>query len=145
MLQQGPTRIVTIFEVVIIPQTVRGVSAVQEFEDIAGKKASALERTSRLEEQKALLQTRRDMIKEALAEKQQQAAGKSRQLAERPEYGAVQKLEARLRALATSNYALSEAIRAREAENNYKGLAVTLGSLAAELNGMVVQAVAASR
>lgn len=117
--------------------------SLQEYEDVAAKKQKAVERTAQLEEHKALLQSRREMLKEQLAERQQSHAGKQRQLQERPEYNSVQKLEQRMKALAQNNFQISEMIKARESENNYKGLAKKVGSLANELNDMVIKAAAA--
>jgi len=117
---------------------------VLEYGNAPERKRQAQERTARLEAQRELLQSRAGMVRQARDGKQQELAGRQHTLTERPEYGNVSKLEARLRQLAAANHAAAEAIRARESEHNYRGLAQTVAALAGELNAGVIKATAAS-
>jgi len=97
---------------------------------------------SRLEVSKVALAGRRDLLRTTAAEKTLKHQARRGQLQENTVQIAIDKLEGKLRSLNTNVYTMSEFIRHKESETNYKVLAHTIAQLAEEVNTSVKNSVA---
>ncbi|KAJ9521037.1 hypothetical protein QJQ45_022755, partial [Haematococcus lacustris] len=120
---------------------------------VADMKQRAEEARVRLEELKAALARRKDVLRQTVAEKALKNTAKKAQLQENTLQVtqavadvcklqiAIDKMEHKLITLHTGIYQMSDFVRTKESETNYKVLAHSVTQLADEVNGLVKQLV----
>lgn len=100
-------------------------------------KRKAEAQRERLEGLRVALLKRKDMLRNAAAEKMLKFQAKRAQLSDHNMAVALEKEEAKLRRLLAEQYEKDDFIRNKESETNYKSLTLQIGALADELNGIV--------
>ncbi|KAJ9521039.1 hypothetical protein QJQ45_022757 [Haematococcus lacustris] len=116
---------------------------IESYANVADMKQRAEEARVRLEELKAALARRKDVLRQTVAEKALKNTAKKAQLQENTLQLqiAIDKMEHKLITLHTGIYQMSDFVRTKESETNYKVLAHSVTQLADEVNGLVKQLV----
>ncbi|KAL6756806.1 intraflagellar transport protein IFT-71/74 [Haematococcus lacustris] len=114
---------------------------IESYANVADMKQRAEEARVRLEELKAALARRKDVLRQTVAEKALKNTAKKAQLQENTLQIAIDKMEHKLITLHTGTYQMSDFVRTKESETNYKVLAHSVTQLADEVNGLVKQLV----
>ncbi|GFH26722.1 uncharacterized protein HaLaN_24917 [Haematococcus lacustris] len=114
---------------------------IESYANVADMKQRAEEARVRLEELKAALARRKDVLRQTVAEKALKNTAKKAQLQENTLQIAIDKMEHKLITLHTGIYQMSDFVRTKESETNYKVLAHSVTQLADEVNGLVKQLV----
>lgn len=123
-------------------KTVQLKKEMESFTQVGDIKKRAEETKQRLEGLRVSLNRRKDMLRVVVQEKSIKAGAKKAQLAENTLAIALEKLESRLRQQLTNTHTMSEFIKSKESETNYKTLANAIGGMAEELNSLVVKSYA---
>ncbi|KAJ9520725.1 hypothetical protein QJQ45_007593 [Haematococcus lacustris] len=116
---------------------------IESYANVADMKQRAEEARVRLEELKAALARRKDVLRQTVADKALKNTAKKAQLQENTLQLqiAIDKMEHKLITLHTGIYQMSDFVRTKESETNYKVLAHSVTQLADEVNGLVKQLV----
>eukprot|EP00200_Dunaliella_tertiolecta_P010673 CAMPEP_0202381376 /NCGR_PEP_ID=MMETSP1127-20130417/35240_1 /ASSEMBLY_ACC=CAM_ASM_000462 /TAXON_ID=3047 /ORGANISM="Dunaliella tertiolecta, Strain CCMP1320" /LENGTH=623 /DNA_ID=CAMNT_0048980319 /DNA_START=178 /DNA_END=2049 /DNA_ORIENTATION=+ len=114
-----------------------------EFADVEEMRTKAEANKARLEQQQVKLLQRKDMLRQIVGEKTVKYQAKKAQLQENAYQVNLEKLENKLRNLHTNIFQMTDTIKTKESETNYKGLALNIAQLTEELNNSVKRAMIA--
>ncbi|KAF5830861.1 hypothetical protein DUNSADRAFT_13941 [Dunaliella salina] len=114
-----------------------------EFADVEEMRTKAEANKARLEQQQAKLLQRKDMLRQIVAEKTVKYQAKKAQLQENAYQVNLEKSENKLRKLHADIFQMTDTIKTKESETNYKGLALNIAQLTEELNNNVKRAMVA--
>jgi len=108
-----------------------------EFEDVEEVKRRAEASRLRLSQLKTALLRRRDLLKATLAERVLRLQAKKGQLADHNVQANLERLENKLRALMSDVFQISDFVKAKESETNFRPLAQQIGTLVEDINAAV--------
>eukprot|EP00798_Chlamydomonas_sp_ICE-L_P011195 gene11195-18812_t len=91
----------------------------------------------RLEDQKVLLARRKDLLRGVVSDKALKNQAKKGQLQENNLQIALEKMELKLKQLHSNIFSMTDFIRTKESETNYKTMAIAISQFADELNTLV--------
>lgn len=120
-------------------KTVQLNDEMKGFTNVGDIKKKAEDTKARLEFLKVSLVKRKDMLRVVVQEKQLKYQAKKAQLGEHTLQVQLDKQETKLRTLYQNTYQMSEFIKSKESETNYKALANNIAGMVEELNGMVTK------
>lgn len=118
-------------------------AGVTKYGPIEEARAAAEARQGALEVEKKQLSDKREIVKAQLSDRSWQLQAKQAQLQENAVAVSISRLEERLRAAQQQIYKMSEFVKEKESETNYRTLAFSIGNLVEDINGYVIKACAA--
>ncbi|GAX82423.1 hypothetical protein CEUSTIGMA_g9851.t1 [Chlamydomonas eustigma] len=110
---------------------------IDSFSKVGDLREKAEDTRARLDKMKASLLKRKDLLKVMVAEKALKHQAKKAQLQENNLQISLEKMEQKLRQVSQNSYTISEAIKAKESETNYKGLSLSISDFTEELNTLM--------
>lgn len=107
------------------------------YDNVGDLKEKSEQQRVRLEELKVDLLKRKDLLRSVVSDKALKNQAKKAQLQENNLQISLEKMEQKLRQVSSNVYAMTDFIRTKESETNYKTMAIAIGQMADELNGFV--------
>jgi len=108
----------------------------QTYQNVGDMRQKAEQTRARLEGLRVALLRRKDLLRVIVAEKALKHQAKKAQLQENNLQITLEKMEQKLRQLNQNAYQMSDFIKTKESETNYKSMAMNISGLADELNGL---------
>lgn len=110
---------------------------IDKFINVGDMQAKAEEARVRLDKLRTSLNKRKDLLRVTASDKALKLQAKKAQLQENNLQATLERIEQKLRTVQATSFTMSEAIKAKESETNYKLLSFGIVNLAEELNGLV--------
>ena len=110
---------------------------IEKFNNVGDLQAKAEQTRIRLDKMRASLNRRKELLRVTASDKALKLQAKKAQLQENNLQASLEKIEQKLRTVQATSFTMSEAIKAKESETNYKLLSFGIVNLAEELNSLV--------